>query len=454
MAEARAPSPASPEATRKPAAEAPRRPLIELGWVLVGRLPPPDRKAVEQARERVLETLGADFPGFEWRMPVVERETPPGPSPQMEIVDLLDQGVVERQAKGWDFALVITGSELESFYKPFALGAPSRSLSVAVASTVRIDPRASGRGTAVRVGTGQRRTPSGSRRRESPAAARGDTAPGNPALGDVDRTEVMTTRLHALVLHLFGHLNELGHHEDPESYMYDLAAVMDLDRMRRFSAEAVEYLGGELEEVADVRLEEERSAYRSGRAAFYLRALWHNRDDIADAVRRARPWQFPLRFSRLTAAAFSALLILLITAEAWDLGMSQRPPFVTGLSVVTLVGASVYLLRRQGLLVRREVARLTELTVVSNVSTVISVALGLLTTYAMLFGTTLLLGRTLYRPRLVAAWADSLGGEVTWVHYLVLAAFVASLGLLIGALGASFEGQSYFRHVAWVDEET
>lgn len=415
--------------------------------MLVGRLPPPDRKAVEEARERALATLRADFPGFEWRMPVVERETPPGPLPQMEIVDLLDQGVAERQAKGWDFALVITGSELESFYKPFALGAPSRSLSVAVASTVRIDPRASGRGTLVRAGSVVRAGsgPDRSRRRRTAEAA---------ALGEVDRTEVMTARLHALVLHLFGHLNELGHHEDPESYMYDLAAVVDLDRMRRFSAEAVEYLDGELEEVADVRLEEERSAYRGGRAAFYLRALWHNRDDIADAVRRARPWQFPLRFSRLTAAAFSALLILLITAEAWDLGMSQRPPFVTGLSLVTLVGASVYLLRRQGLLVRREVARLTELTVVSNVSTVISVALGLLTTYAMLFGTTLLLGRTLYRPRLVAVWAESLGGGVTWVHYLVLAAFVASLGLLIGALGASFEGQSYFRHVAWVDEET
>lgn len=401
-----------------------RRPLIEVGWVLVGRFPPPDQRAVEQARERTLETLCRELPGFDWRMPVVERETPPGPSPQMEIVDLLDQGVIERQAKGWDFALVLTGADLQSFYKPFALGAPARSLFVAAASTVRIDPRASGRGVGARTGS------------------------------EDDRIEVMTARLHALVLHLFGHLADLEHNDDPESYMFDLAAVSDLDRMRRFSAAAVEALEEELEDVADVRLEEERGAWRTGRVGFYLRVILHNRDDIADGVRRARPWQFPLRFSRLTAAAFSALLILMMTAEAWDLGMSQEPVFVVVLSLATLVGASVYLLRRQGLLVRRQVSRLTELTVISNVATVISVVLGMITSYAMLFGTTLLLGRALYRPRLVAAWAESIGDAVGWRHYLVLAGFIASLGLLIGALGASFEGQTYFRHVAWVDEET
>lgn len=394
------------------------RPLIELGWVLVGRLPPPDREAAEAARERTLATLKREFPAFEWRMPVVEREGAPGPTPQMEVVDLLDQGVMVRQAKSWDFALVITGADLHSFYKPFALGAPSRSLSVAVASTTRIDPRASGRG-------------------------------GRSG----DRTEVMTGRLHALALHLFGHLNELGHSEDPESYMYDLGAVTDLDRMQRFSTADVEHLATELDEVADPRLEEERGAGRAGRARFYLRVMRHNWDDILDAVRRARPWEFPLRFSRLTAAAFSALLILMMTAEAWDLGMSQDPLFVSGLSVLTLVGTSGYLLRRQGLLVRREQRRLTELTVVSNVSTVISITFGMLTSYAMLFGATLLLARTLYGSRLVAAWAASIE-RVGWPNYLVLAGFVASLGLLIGALGASFEGQHYFRHVAYVDEET
>ena len=35
----------------------------------------------------------------------------------------------------------------------------------------------------------------------------------------------------------------------------------------------------------------------------------------------------------------------------------------------------------------------------------------------------------------------------------MLSAVVAAFGLAIGALGAAFEDQSYFRHVIFVDEE-
>lgn len=412
----------SPEAIATPSSEAPRgdparRPPIEVGWVIVGRLDAPDREAVEQARERMVQTLSETFPGYRWLMPVVEREWPVVRARDAP-VDLLDQGAVERQAKGWDFALVITGAELQAFYKPFALGAPARSLAVAAASTIRVDPQASGRG-----------------------AAAGD------------RVEVMARRLHALALHLFGHLNGLEHEDDPRDLMFDVSAVGDLDGMEKFSEAGVARLVQELGEVADLRLEE-RGGETRNRWTFYLRAAWHNLDDIAGSVRQARPWEFPLRLSRLTTAAFSALLVLVITAEAWDLGMSQGRGFVVALSVGTLLATSVYILRRQQLLVRRQVSRLSELTVVSDVSIVLAVLLGMMTTYAVLFGVTLLLTYTLFSPRLVAGWAASLDGGIGPAHYLVFAGFVASLGILIGALGASFEEQKYFRHVAYVDEET
>jgi hypothetical protein len=38
--------------------------------------------------------------------------------------------------------------------------------------------------------------------------------------------------------------------------------------------------------------------------------------------------------------------------------------------------------------------------------------------------------------------------------YVILAAFVAALGLLMGALGALFAQQNHFRHVICIDEET
>lgn len=401
-----------------------RRSLIELGWILVGRFDPPDRDAALAAREIILSTLAETFPAFDWRLPLLERDAPATPDRE-QVVALLDLGVQERQAKSWDFALVVTGIDLQSFYKPFALGAPSRMLAVAAMSTNRVDPRASGRG-----------------------ARAGEPHPG-------ERVEVMTHRLYALGLHLFGHLAGLAHSEEPQEFMHDIGAVSDLDAMERFAPEHLEELAGELAAVADVRLEEQKGERRPrGRFGFYLEAAWHNRGALADAVVHARPWQFPYRLSRLTTAALSALVVLMITAEAWDLGMSQDPRFVVLLSAVTLVATCGYILRRQRLLVRREVARLNELTVVTNVAIVITVLLGMVTTYAGLFALTLLGARLFFRRHLVEGWAASLDGSLRPEHFLVFAAFVASLGILIGALGASFEEHHYIRHVAYVDEET
>ena len=394
------------------------QPAIELGWVILGRLDAPDREAVERARERMLETLSRSFPDFAWRMPLVEREAPVTRTREQPVT-LLDQAVVERQAKGWDFALVVTGADLTSFYKPFALGVPARSLSVAVASTIRIDPAASGRGGAAG-----------------------------------DRAEVMAQRLYALAMHLFGHLNGLDHRAEPDQIMYDVDSVDDLDTMERLSDVCTRKLAEELADVADLRIEEMGGTPPRNRLLFYLRTAWHNADDIWGAVRQARPWQFPFRLSRLTTAAFSALLILMITAESWDLGMTQPPSFVAALSALILVVTSGYVLRRQQLLLHREGSRLTELAATSNISMVITVFLGMVTTYLGVFAVVLGLAATLFSRLLVAEWAASLEGQVALGHYVTYAAFVACLGLAIGALGATFEEQGYFRHVAYADEET
>jgi len=393
------------------------RPPIEVGWLVVGRIDPVDREAVRAARERTAAVLRETFPGFDWQMPLVERRDL-GQDIREEPVALLDFGIHERDAMHWDFCLVVTGADLVSHYKPYALAVPSRSVSVGVISTARIDPKAEGR--------------------EMP---------------EEDRALLMAQRIHALALHLFGHLNGLEHGGELPQAMFDLREVADLDRMDGYDAEDVERLREELEDVADVRLEEVRGA-ASRPLAFYPRAVWMNLDDIWSAVRLAQPWMFPVRLSRLTTAAASALVILLITAEAWDLGMNQRPGFVVALSVLTLLATTAYVLKRQRLLVRRGRGRLTEQTVVTNVSIALTVMLGLGVTYAALYGLTLLLARVLFPDPLVATWAASLDGGVGARHYLVLAGFVAALGILIGSLGASFEEESYFRHIAYVDEET
>ena len=397
--------------------EQPPKPLIEVGWVLTGHLDAVDREAARKARGLMLGRLGEAFPAFAWKMPVLVRKEL-GLKERVEPVALIDHGAVERDAQRWDFALVVTGAELVSYYKPFALGAPSQAVNVAVLSTARVDPAATRSGA-----------------------------------DDAERADVMARRLLALALHLFGHLNDLPHSDDPEDVMYDLKTVEDLDHMARFSDAALARLEGELQAEADLRLEE-TGRYRGRALLFYLRAAFQNRLDILKATLGIHPWAFPFRFSRLTTAAASTMLILVITAEAWDLGMSQPPLFVLAISLAALAGTCFFIIKRQHLLVRRRAQRLSEQRVVANTSVVLAVTLGMATVYALLFATTLFLSQTFFSDHLIEGWAASLDGDVRARHFFVLAGFVAALGIIIGALGASFEEEGYFRHVAFVDEET
>ncbi len=389
--------------------------LIEIGWVLAGDLDEQEIEAIRSARELVLRSLQALLPQFEWRMPVVYRRRIVQ-AQRVQPVHLLDAAASERAVRRWDFALLVTDAELVSYYTPWALGMTSRALGSAVMSLARLEPSYS-------------------------AEAR---AP-------VDR---IARRLQRLALHLLGHLNGLPHSEDDRtSLLSPVGAASDLDKMESYSGEELDRLRCELRDVADLRLEEQPGP-RLGPVAFHAKTLRHNRDDIWSSVRQIAPWWFPLRFSRLTIAGISTMLILLLTAEAWDVAMTQQLGFVLIFAAVSVAGTSTFLIKRQRLLVRRGGRRLTEQTAVTNISVAVSTFVGMLTTWLLFFLFALAFSQAFFTDRIAASWAEDVGGPIGLHHYLVLSSFVATLGLVIGGLGASFEAESYFRHVAYVDEET
>ncbi|MCB9386101.1 MAG: hypothetical protein H6509_15935, partial [Bryobacterales bacterium] len=71
----------------------------------------PNRKAIDKARLLTMRYLEEVFPGFLWRMPTVKRQKL-GRMPIVEAVELLDAGSAERDRAGWDFAFVITQSDI------------------------------------------------------------------------------------------------------------------------------------------------------------------------------------------------------------------------------------------------------------------------------------------------------------------------------------------------------
>lgn len=409
--------PGDSDGTRRPSGDPAREvDRIELGWLLLGRMDRVDREAVLQARECMLEQMRAWFPQFRWLMPVVQRRDV-AQGMREEPASLLEQGVVERDGRHWDFVFVVSGADLVSYDRPYALATPSRTVGVAALSTSRVDPQAEGE----EVGLEQRR-------------------------------ELMSVRVCALAMHAFGHLNGLDHEPDDEaSVMYDVQMVSDLEGMTRISDEGREALTASLQRVADLRLEETRT--RAHPLGFYLRAAWMNRGEIGSALSQAKPWHFPIRLSRLTTAALSGVLVLIHTAEVWEVATAQGAWVLVGLALAVLAGTAGYVLHRQRLVLRRNGAPLTEQTVVTNVSASLIVGFGMLTTYMGLFVLAFLLAWLVFPPDVVASWLSGDAGADMGAQ-MRIATFLASVGIVIGALGASFEDQHYVRHVAYVDEET
>ena len=190
-----------------------------------------------------------------------------------------------------------------------------------------------------------------------------------------------------------------------------------------------------------------------GPLLFHLTVAWRNRGEILAAMRQIAPWTFPLRFGRLTIAAASTLLILVITAESWDLGMSQRAGEVITFAGLAVLGSALFVLQRHRLLVRTG-SRLTEQTVITRLSMALAVLVGMAGTWLLLFALVFFCSQVLFDEALVRGWAQSLDEPPGLERYLVFSGFVATLGIIIGALGASFEPGGYFRHVAYIDEET
>lgn len=392
--------------------------LVEIGIIVVGTLDEIDEAAVRQACDEFLVFVESQFPDLSWRLSPSNRPESVM-SKRVSPSALLQQALEERDERRWDFAFVITSAELESHYSNHCFAAISRPLDAGVFSLSLIDPHAVGR-----AGESQQ------------------------------RIAAIARRLSRLMLHALGHLVGLSRETERDNLLYHPESAEELDVMESMSPAQVEKQNTALLEIADQRLEEQ-SDKPSSVFLFVVRSAAINAREIGQAIIAARPWEFPRRLSGLMMAAVSTLVVLLLTAESWDLSLSQSFFSMTILVLTSLSGTTAYVVFRQQLIVPNRM-RPSEQIVVTNLSAIGIVSAGMMVTWIALTAAALAIAGLLFGPELIASWASSFPqavADVGWGERLQMATFSASLGLIIGALGTSFESQNYFRHVIFVDEE-
>lgn len=381
-------------------------PKVEIGWIIEGDLNEDLREATRATAADLQNLLSTCMPMFNWVFETVERPPETGDG-SLEPVRLLDSAETDRDAQGWDFAFVVTGRELRGRDKAHVLGMTSGIFSTALVSTAFLIGRAS-----------------------------------------LD-TKCASQRLRALSMHLFGRVNGLSP-DQSDTFMRSIEAPQDLDHMDGLSTQATQELTARMSDVADLRVEELQEPAH-GKLRFYARSLWLNRSILPSAIFRMRPWVFPLRLPRLTTAAGSALAVLVMTAESWEVAANLTVASITVLSLLALSATSAYLLKVQRLLAPRQ-GPLREQRAVSNVGTVFAVAIGMCVTYFGVFAVAYLLAIGLFGDALLEQWVGEPQDALASVR-LRMSGLAASLSVMIGALGASFEPYGYFRHVTQIDNE-
>lgn len=242
----------------------------------------------------------------------------------------------------------------------------------------------------------------------------------------------------ALVVHLLGHLLDLGH-EDP-----GMAAFrFDPDRS---SVEPLRAGRNGLREAAGRLREHEGSTPNLWRRVQAHVDVSRRRPGVAlGPALRSRAPLLPLRLGRLSAAAVAPTFIILFTDEFWWAAIHLPRWHVWLTAALAVVVGTWFLLVSQRLLFpHRDRNRLTRHVALTNVAVAVNtllltVGLLLLVTFLVL-----LVQLLLFPADYLQAWFDG-EFEVTWSDRIHLAVIVGALGTLTGALGGSFHGRALLR---------
>ena len=367
------------------------------------------RDTVHRAVERVDAVLAAE--------PMLQTQTLSFEGPHLTPgagnyapLDFLELGLAEKLERRLPFLVIVTEVDLSSSSLAYTLALPSQLTNIAVVSTKRLDP---------------------------------------DFWGDTPNDERMVQRLASLVLHCFGHLVALAHHDDRANLMYPLEGVEDLDAMERFTDAQLARMRRILPREAHER------SVRTGKFGFVLQTLVGDAPAIARAVWRANPLRLLARMPTMLAAALSVIVVLLFGAETWEVASAVSVPQIAAFSVICLAAATFVLYRAfafDALLSRDR--RLTESSVVTIAATLLALVTTLLVMFVF-FGLLMYLGIvTVFPERLMETWPGDDGGATTTLDHLKLSLFLAGMGILAGSLGGRSDSRDLVRGVLFVSEDT
>ena len=256
----------------------------------------------------------------------------------------------------------------------------------------------------------------------------------------------------ALLLHLTG--NILGLRRAPKSR----SRVMSTFEFRADRQSVPDFTAAEKAELRRGNEHLPERELRGGSALeslmfHLLMALRHPRQLLRPLLRN-RAILIPLSLPKLVTAAVSPSFILLFTAEIWDVGMHMPNSVAIVFAVLSIMGASFYLVTIQSLfLPRKEKRVLTEHLAVANITIYLSIFLACIGLFLLVALLMLFMELYVFPSDLIQTWPTLNKSVVESVDLIRLAAFISTVGVTTGALAGGFESRAVIRQLSLFERQ-
>ena len=185
-----------------------------------------------------------------------------------------------------------------------------------------------------------------------------------------------------------------------------------------------------------------------GRLVFHVKSAVRNPGAIVQALVNSRAPLLPLSLPKLSTAAVAPTLVIVFSAESWDVGFHMGNVTAALFAAVSVLTAAVYLMFSQNLpFPRKRHEIVTEHTAMVNVTVFLVLVLAMLGLFTLIWGIMLIIEVVVFPPNLMSNWPSLEEPAVSPVDLVRTGAFISTIGVLSGALAGGLEDRTIVSHL-------
>lgn len=167
---------------------------------------------------------------------------------------------------------------------------------------------------------------------------------------------------------------------------------------------------------------------------------------LTGMVRVNKPWRLVPSLSSAIAAAVATAAFGVFYSSIWVMADAASPLRLTLVTVFAVVAMVTWLIAYNGLWERRGPSRDKQRAALYNAATVVTLTIGVLCMYVLLFAFTLVASLVVIEPGYLS---EQLRHAASLADYLSLGWLASSMGTVAGALGSTLEGEDAVRRATY-----